>query len=340
MINFSSLLSLKIFNLKFKQKGFSIKSQAVILLNMGAPNSIFEVESFLKNMFNDPLILGIKNNFARKMLASFITHKRVEDTKKNYALIGGKSPLIAHTFNLVNKLNEIDSKRLYTYAMRYTPPFAYDVLQDLQRQNIESIILFSLYPQFCTSTIHSSLLDAKAALNQLAFNPHLQEISHYHTHTHYIDCIVERIKECLGEDNPSEFVLLLSAHSLPQSRIDEGDPYEKQCNENKAALESALIQKGIVFKKIALSYQSKVGKMKWLEPSTEQSIHKYKNHKLIIYPLSFTLDNSETEYELKILYANLAKSLGVPDYRVCKCFNDDEKFAKSIITILEENIKN
>lgn len=303
---------------------------------MGSPNSVFEVESFLKNMFNDPLILGIKNDFMRKMMASFITHKRLESTKKNYEAIGGKSPLIAHTLNLVNKLNALDSKRLYTYAMRYTPPFSYNVLEDLQKSGIDSLILFSLYPQFSISTINSSLLDAKLSLEKLSFKPKLHEISHYHTHPHYINCIVKSVQDALGNDDAKDFILLLSAHSLPQSRIDEGDPYQKQCEENMMALESALQQNGIVFKKIALSYQSKVGRLKWLEPSTKDTITKYKKNKIIVFPLSFSIDNSETEYELKILYASLSKTLGVPEYRVCKCFNDSELFAQAIIHIINE----
>lgn len=313
-----------------------IKSQAVILLNMGAPNSIFEVEGFLRNVFNDPLILGVKNDFLRKMLASFIINRRLEDAKANYASIGGKSPLTAHTFNLVNKLNAADSKRFYTYAMRYTAPFAHNVLEDVKNQGFNDVLLFSLYPQFSRSTIHSSLLDAKAALQTLQFTPTLREISHYHTHTLYIDCIVRSIVDALNGDDPHTFVLLLSAHSLPKARIREGDPYQIQCEENKAALESALAQKGIVFKKIDLVYQSKVGPTKWLTPSTQDGITKYKKHKMILFPLSFTLDNSETDYELKILYANLAKSLGVPDYRVCKCFNDSEHFVQTILHIIHE----
>ncbi len=303
---------------------------------MGAPNSIFEIENFLKNMFNDPLILGIKNDFMRKMLASFIVNKRLEDTKKNYQAIGGKSPLTAHTLNLVNKLNAKDSKRFYTYAMRYTPPFAYNVLEDIQKQGIQSLILFSLYPQFSSSTIHSSLLDAKAALENLAFTPILREISHYHTHSGYIDCIVRSVDEALNGDRAEEFVLLLSAHSLPQARIKEGDPYQQHCEENLKALESALHQKDIHFEKIDLVYQSKATPVKWLSPSTKEGITKYKKHKMILFPLSFSLDNSETEFELKILYANLAKSLGVPEYRVCSCFNDSEHFVDTIMNIIEE----
>lgn len=302
---------------------------------MGAPNSLFEVEGFLKNMFNDPLILGIKNNFTRKLLASFITHKRLEDTKKNYQAIGGKSPLLAHSVELVKMLNSLDSKRLYTFAMRYTPPFAHGVLDELKAQKIESLVLFSLYPQFSTATIHSSLLDVRSALQELAFMPKILEISHYHTHPPYIHCIVERIEQALKNDSAKEFILLLSAHSLPQSRIDEGDPYQQHCEENKAAIESALQEKGIVFKKIMLTYQSKVGRMKWLEPSTRDVITRYKNEKLLLFPLSFTLDNSETDYELRILYANLAKNLGVRDYRVCSCFNASLDFAQMIIDLIQ-----
>lgn len=301
---------------------------------MGAANSIYEVENFLKNMFNDPLILGIKSNFVRKMVANFIVSSKLESSKANYEKIGGKSPLYAHTLNLIKALNALDSSRFYTYAMRYTPPFALDVLRDIKTQGINSLVLFSLYPQYSFSTIRSSLESAKSALAQLDFSPTLYEIPHYHTHKGYIECIVKRVIEALNGENPNEFVLILSAHSLPQARIDEGDPYQRQCEENLSALDSALKAQGIYFKAIDLCYQSRATRMKWLSPDTKAMITKYSSHKMILFPLSFTLDNSETEYELKILYANIAKSLKVPEYRVCRCFNEDLEFANCIIELV------
>lgn len=302
---------------------------------MGGPNSLFEVESFLKNMFNDPLILGIKNGFMRSMLAKFITSKRLEESKANYQAIGGKSPLSTHTFALTELLNSLDSERYYTYAMRYTPPFAYDVLRDLQERGFESICLFSLYPQFSYSTTYSSFLDAQEALKKLNYTPSLSYVEHYPTHEGYIACILKRIKETLGNQRAEDFTLLLSAHSLPQSRIDSGDPYQKQCEANAKALETALNQEDIHFKNIKLCYQSKVGRMKWIGPSTSDMIKAHRQDKILIFPLSFSIDNSETDFELSILYANLAKTLNIPTYRVCKCFNAMEDFAHTITQLVK-----
>lgn len=305
---------------------------------MGGPGSIFEIESFLKRIFTDPLILNIKSEFGRKMLANFITHQRLDEAKRNYQLIGGKSPIIEHTLKITQRLNELDSERFYTYAMRYTAPFAYDVLDDIKKQGFESVILFSMYPQFCRSTIYSSIVDAKNALKSLNFQPQLHIISDYATHPSYIQCAVQKIKESLAHDNPQDFLLLLSAHSLPLSRIKQGDPYQNECEANLKAIQESLEKENINFKKILLAYQSKVGMMKWLGPSTQETLNKYKKHKLILYPLSFTVDNSETIYELCIQYAHLARDLGIPEYRVCKCFNDDEMFIQAILRIINEHI--
>ena len=310
---------------------------------MGGPNSLFEVESFLKNMFNDPLILGIKNNFARSMLAKFITSRRLEESKANYQAIGGKSPLSAHTFALTERLNELGEdlgnelgeKSYYTYAMRYTPPFAIDVLRDLKDKGFSSICLFSLYPQFSYSTTYSSFLDVQEALKKLDYTPSLSYVEHYPTHEGYIACIIKRIKEALGDDGAEDFTLLLSAHSLPQSRIDSGDPYQKQCEANAKALESALAREGLHFKHIKLCYQSKVGRMKWIGPSASEMIKAHRQDKLLIFPLSFSIDNSETDFELSLLYAKLAKSLNVPAYRVCKCFNAMGDFARTITQLVK-----
>lgn len=303
---------------------------------MGAPSSLFEVESFLKNMFNDPLILDIKSDFMRKMLASFITHRRVEEAKNNYKAIGGGSPLLSHTINLAKRLNATDTNRHYSFAMRYSAPFTDGVIEELQTQGYEDVVLFSLYPQYCSATTQSSILAAREAMQKLAYHPKLQIIESYPTHPLYIACIIEGIQSTLGADDPSEYILILSAHSLPQSRVDKGDPYKQQCEQSAYAIESALINKGLHFKQLVLAYQSKVGPMKWIGPSTQESIQKYKKHKIIVFPLSFTLDNSETDYELSILYAKLAQELNVPEYRVCRCFNDSQSFANAIVAMINE----
>lgn len=303
---------------------------------MGGPASLFAVESFLKEMFNDKAILDIRSSFARKMLASFITHKRLDKSKAIYQMLGGSSPIIAHTYNLVSKLNELDNKRAYTYVMRYSPPMAQGVLEELQKSGINDIILFSMYPQYSTATTASSLLDIQENLKKLNYNPTLRIIKEYPTNRQYNECIAEKIIKTLQGHNASEFVLILSAHSLPQSRIDNGDPYQQQCEANAKILQEILESKQIYFKKIIVSYQSKLGRMKWIGPSTQDTIAKYKKDKILIYPLAFSIDNSETDYEIKILYKDFANSLGVPMFLASDCFNDDTSFAKTIIQLCDE----
>ncbi len=312
--------------------------EAVVLLNMGGANNLFEVELFLKNMFADPLILRIKSDFMRKMVANMIINGRVDKLKANYTAIGSKSPLVEITYNLTKILGEVDNSRFYTYAMRYTPPYAKNVAMDLKERGIEKIILFTMYPQYSTTTTLSSVRDFLNALKENNYAPKVEIIENYADDLAFVKCCVERIKEAQSnfDDNESfsDFVLLLSTHSIPQSVVDSGDIYESEVAKSAEAIKAELIEQGICFKDIVICYQSKVGPTKWLSPSTIDTIKKYRNEKLIIYPLAFTIDNYETEFELEIDNRKLADSLGVPKYIVCKCPNATRNFAKAIVEIM------
>ncbi|WP_232006863.1 ferrochelatase [Helicobacter cholecystus] len=307
--------------------------KAVILLNMGGPSNLFEVETFLKNMFNDPHILQVKSTFMRKIIGMIIVNKRIDEAKKNYQAIGGKSPITATTFTLTQKLNTLDPDTYYTYAMRYTPPYADMVVMDLIHRGIEQVVLFSMYPQYSTTTIQSSLEDFKDACKKHHYQPTISIIQSYPTHPEYISLIASQIHKSMQEKNPQNYSLILSAHGLPQSVIDRGDPYEKHCKESQKALEAKLLEKGIRFKEILLSYQSKLGPMKWLEPSTKQIIKDKKN--IVIYPIAFSIDNSETLFELDIELKALAQKSGVQDFIRIPCLNDSEGFAQMIINLTQ-----
>ncbi len=127
-----------------------------------------------------------------------------------------------------------------------------------------------------------------------------------------------------------EYDLLLSAHGLPLSIIRAGDPYEKQVEANVSALKIYLHERGMLFNRIKLVYQSKVGSSAWLEPNLIDVLRNPTNKKVIIYPLAFTIDNSETLYELDVEHREVAKKIKYQDYRVARCFNDDDAFAKFI----------
>uniref|UniRef100_UPI003F4CA8CD ferrochelatase n=1 Tax=Brachyspira catarrhinii TaxID=2528966 RepID=UPI003F4CA8CD len=312
----------------------SRKKDTTILLNMGGPRNFDEINTFLVNMFNDYYILNIKNSFIRGMIAKKIVNKIRPDVIKHYEAIGGKSPINEYTEKLINKLNELDSSRDYKYIMNYTPPYSYDVLKELKENNIDNITLFSMYPQYSEVTVKSSLESVYKAMKKLKYNPKINIIDRYYDNEYYNDSIVQLIKNTIADKNTEEYILIFSAHSIPKMYADKGDPYEYECNYNVQILKEKLHNAGLNFKDIVLSYQSKIGKIEWLEPSTIDIIKKYNGEKLIIYPLAFTIDNSETIYEIDIEYREEAiNKYDIKDFILCPCLNDNINFAQSIIEI-------
>jgi len=307
--------------------------KAIVLLNMGGPNDLSEVRMFLDNMFNDENIISIKNRILRKFVAFMIASRREPKAKDNYAKIGGKSPLNGITNKLCEKLSSIDKENLYVYAMRYVPPFSGDVIEGLRAKNIEEVVLFSMYPHYSKTTTKSSIDDFMLSARKLDFNPSIKTVERYFDNRLYNLAVIDRIKESLRGDSPSGFTLIFSAHGLPQSVIDRGDPYQEEMVKNCEILKSMLADEGMVFDCIDIGYQSKVGPMKWLEPSLEDVLKKHKDKKVIIYPLAFTIDNSETILELVIEYKEVANKFGITDYRVCRCLNDGSLFAEAIISM-------
>lgn len=301
---------------------------------MGGPSNLFEVETFLRNMFYDRHILRIKSNFLRKIVGSFIVNRRIHEAKENYQAIGGKSPITDLTFSLTEKLNKLDPEVFYTYVMRYTPPYAQTVARYLQQEQFEEITLLSLYPQYSTTTTLSSLTDFKEACKSINFSPKFVTIERFYEHPLFLQCIKEKIQETLpSQEDSKDYILILSAHSLPQSIIDSGDPYQKECEENMRLLKEFLESKGIYFKDILLTYQSKLGPVKWISPYTKETVKKLANEKVIIYPIAFSIDNSETHFELKIELKEEIKHLGLESFLVCSCPNDSDTFAKLILDL-------
>lgn len=307
-------------------------NEAVVLLNMGGPNNLFEVETFLKNMFNDPLILTIKNQFIRKFVANMIINSRLDKAQSNYKHIGSKSPLVELTFNLTKVLQELDQSRFYTYAMRYTPPYSDLVIKELMEKNITKVTLFSMYPQYSNTTTLSSVREFMRCAKDLNYNAEINIVENYPTHSGFIESCVERIKE--HNVNYNDYVLLLSAHSIPKQMVDSGDPYKDEIEKSANAIKNELLRQNINFKNIIICYQSKIGPVKWLEPYTIDTIKKYKDSNIMIYPIAFSIDNSETIYELDIEDRDIANKLGIKDYIVCKCPNYSTTFANAIIDLI------
>lgn len=309
--------------------------EAIILLNMGGPNNLGEVELFLKNMFNDPNILTMKSSLLRKFVGGMITFTRAESSQEIYRQLGGKSPIVGHTQNLIKALEEkLDDKDVIVdFVMRYTPPFAPEVIERLKEQKVEKIYLLPLYPQFSTTTTKSSLEDFEEAFHDSGMDAVLVEVKHYYENNTYNEAVIERIKEKMGESDYKDFDIIFSAHGLPQKIVDAGDPYQRHVERHVELLKSKLQEHRMEFHQVHLAYQSKVGPMKWLEPSLETALQKVRNRGVVIYPIAFTIDNSETDYELEIEYREIAEEMGFNDYRVCRCVNDSPKFVDALLEI-------
>ncbi len=305
-------------------------NKALIFLNMGAARNLDEVEVFLHNMFNDQNIITVKSNLLRSYIASSIVKNRKEEAKENYKKIGGVSPLVANTELFLQNVQKAFPDHHVINIMRYTHPFAFEEVKWLQLKGVEEITVIPLYPHYSSTTTKSSLEDLYAALDKANFAPNMKIITRFYKNEHYNQSIIEQIKQTLQSDKANDFDLIFSAHSLPQKIIDGGDPYQKEVIENVNILHDMLDEQGLNFKNIHLAYQSKLGPMKWLSPSLEGKLEELRNKKVIIYPISFILDNSETDFELDIEYREVATTLGFTDYRVAKCLNDSPMFIEAI----------
>lgn len=304
--------------------------KALLLLNMGGANSLDDVEIFLTNMFNDPYILGIKNKFLRKFVAFMITKGRLKTAKHNYEQIGGKSPLCELTAKLCEKISSLQSEfDAVDFAMNYTSPFVKDVLKKYEK--FYEIVLLPLYPHHSQTTITSSLDDFKKAKEELNLKAKISLCEPFYDDDAYNKIIISHILEAVKDTDISDISLIFSAHSLPRKIIEKGDIYEKHINEHVQILSKMLKEQGLNFKDVSLAYQSRLGPVKWLEPSLNEALAKCENKKALIYPLSFCIDNSETIFELVIEYAKLAKELNFSFYKVVECPNFSDDFSSFIM---------
>ena len=309
--------------------------QAILLLNMGGPSNIGEVELFLRNMFADPNIIQ-SNLLIRKLVGSIIVKKRLHEARENYNLIGGKSPLLDITNELAAKIEQKSGIKTLP-VMRYVPPFASDVLKELQAEGVEKIILIPMYPHYSTTTTKSSIDDIVATCKKLRYNPEIKVTKSYYNNESYINLQAQLIIDALQSKDPSHMKLIISAHGLPLSIIKAGDPYQKQVEENCKLLEAKLKEFGIHFKEVELAYQSKVGNGTWLEPNLSDVLRNPTNLDVLLFPIAFTIDNSETIFELDIEHREIAEKIGYNSYRVSKCPNSRDEFADFLISLAQIN---
>jgi len=292
------------------------KKIAIVLFNLGGPNSLKAVRPFLFNLFSDKAILRFPQPF-RYLLAKFISTSRTQKAIKIYEQMGGKSPLLENTIAQQMALEESlgdqnDEYRIFI-SMRYWHPLTEDASQKVKDYGPDEIILLPLYPHYSTTTTESSFKEWYRLAKRFGIAAQTRQIDCYPVDDLFIGAHAETIAPFYKKAATYGKVrILFSAHSLPQKIIDAGDPYQQQTTQTVQA----------IIKKLGgeidhvICYQSRVGPIKWLEPTTEAEIERAARDKvsLVVVPISFVSEHSETLVELDKDYRHLAEKLGIPFY--------------------------
>lgn len=319
----------------------------IILFNLGGPETLADVRPFLFNLFSDPEIVRLPVRALQRPLAWLIATSRYKKSAGYYAQIGGGSPLRRITDEQAAALRDELQRRgvaaqVYV-GMRYWRPFTKEALEQIERDGISDLILLPLYPQFSVSTTGSSFKDFNAQLETRNGLRHIRryEIPHWHTQPGYINALATQISEEIAQfpdPDPRRVHLLFSAHSVPQSYITNGDPYLRHIQETMAHVLARLDYCGPAH----LSFQSKVGPVKWLEPATDAKLRELRQQgaeQVLAIPISFVSEHIETLYELDILYKKLAEEIGIRAYRRVPAFNTRPEFIEALADVVCEQLK-
>ncbi|MBI4548807.1 MAG: ferrochelatase [Ignavibacteriae bacterium] len=323
----------------------SNKKIAVVLFQLGGPDSLEAVEPFLYNLFCDPEIINFPGAFlARKPLAKFISSRRAQKIAKHYQEIGGKSPILDLTRKQAEALERELNKTLQAkvfIAMRYWHPLTEEAVGEIKKDSYSKIVLLPLYPHYSMTTTLSSLNEWKRQCAQHGLNRIPEEtISSYRNHPLYIEAIVENINTAYQRFSyvtPSEIDLVFSAHGVPVSVIQKGDPYQAHVEETVRLV----IQKGGWQSPHVLCYQSKVGPSEWLKPSLEHTVRALASSErkhLLIIPISFVTEHIETLHEINIETRKEAEHLGIKQFEMMPALNDSPKFIHCLAELVLKSV--
>lgn len=291
---------------------------AIVLFNLGGPDSPEAVQPFLRNLFSDPAIISLPG-IVRIPLARLIARRRAPIAREIYARIGGRSPIFEETRKQGEALetalsgNGVEAKTFI--AMRYWHPFSDGAARAVKAFEPDKIVLLPLYPQYSTTTTASSLKDWARAARKAGLTVPTATVCCYPTEAGFVAAMVAHIRQAMTDARGDiSYRLLLSAHGLPKRTIQRGDPYQRQVERSVAAIVTALDMPGL---DAQVCYQSRVGPLEWIGPATDEEIRRAgaEGKGVIVAPVAFVSEHSETLVELDIEYRKLAGEVGVPDYR-------------------------
>ncbi len=318
---------------------------AVVLCNLGGPERITSVKPFLFNLFFDKNIIAAPLPI-RYLLAKFISWKREKKATEIYQKIGGKSPIREETEAqaktleaLLQSLETPTEYRVFT-VMRYWHPRADEVIQEVKHYNPSEIFLLPLYPQYSTTTTQSSLAEWKEQATKHALSIPTKALCCYATHSAFIAAHCQRImplyEQALAYGKPR---LLFSAHGLPKRVIEKGDPYQGQVEQTAAAIVKVLSAKHPT-PDYTVCYQSKVGPLQWIGPATEEEIMRAARERtpVVIVPIAFVSEHSETLVELDIFYKEMANRYGLEAYFRAPALGSHPKFIEALASLITEQL--
>ena len=306
--------------------------KAIILFNLGGPDKPESVQPFLFNLFNDPAIISLPS-ILRYPLAKLIAKRRTPIAKAIYSEIGGSSPILQETSLQAEAIekslaSEKDHYKCFI-VMRCWNPRAEETINKVKEFNPQQIILLPLYPQYSAATSGSSIKDWEATCKAHEFNIDTKIICCYPTEISFIKSHANLIKQKIKSEEKESTTIIFSAHGLPENKIKKGDPYQWQVEKSVEKLVDALLLKKSEY---ILSYQSRVGPLKWIGPSTDNVIvsESKKNKKIILVPIAFVSEHSETLVELDIEYKKLATDNGCKEYVRIPALTCNEEFIDSL----------
>ena len=312
---------------------------AVVLFNLGGPDGPEAVEPFLRNLFSDPAIIGLPA-LVRLPLAYLIARRRAPVARAIYDHIGGASPIVAETRKQARALEEaltgVEAKAFI--AMRCWHPFSDGAVVAVKAFGPDKIVLLPLYPQYSTTTTASSFKDWDRAAKKAGLMAPTTRICCWPDQPGFIAAMAERIGEAAKDREPAlSYRLLLSAHGLPRRTIARGDPYQWQVERSAAAIIKALEMPQL---EPVVCYQSRVGPLKWIGPATDAEIRRAgaDGKGVIVAPIAFVSEHSETLVELDIEYAKLAQRAGVKDYRRAPTVGAEPAFIGGLANLVRQAI--
>jgi ferrochelatase len=316
----------------------------VLLLQMGGPRSLEEVQPYIQRLFHDPYLvrLPFPVKLFRGPLSRKVARKRAPEVRKQYELIGGSSPNNRVTGEQAKALQSAlgESFRCYA-AMTYTPPSIADALQQSMEDGCTQWVALSMFPQYCTASTEASFAELRAAMKALGVaESEMQWVARWGDNNAYLDATADDIQATLAaavEEGSSEPHLLVSAHGIPVSYVASGDPYVEEVQRSLDGLRKRL-PKSLP---ITLAFQSRATPVKWMEPSTIDALTKLGQQgvrNIVVLPISFVNDHIETLYEIDIQLKDIAHENGVEDYRRVPVFNVDARLTDLLRGLVLEKV--